>query len=61
MTSTEREPTKSSCACRRVARGAVVGALIAVGFVVVNRLRPRPPVSQALWDADPIGPDDLAG
>ncbi|TJZ76453.1 hypothetical protein FCG67_17230 [Rhodococcus oryzae] len=59
MTPTEPEPTKSTRACRRVVRGAVVGALIAVGFVVVNRA--RPPVTQALWDADPIGPDDLAG
>ncbi|AQA24782.1 hypothetical protein BTZ20_5372 [Rhodococcus sp. MTM3W5.2] len=61
MTSTELEPTKSTRAGRRVVTGAVVGALLAVGFVAVNRFRTRPPVSQALWDADPIGPDDLAG
>jgi hypothetical protein len=61
MASTELEPTKSTRACRRAVTGAVVGALIALGFVVVSRFQARPPVTQALWDADPIGPDDLAG
>ncbi|MFC7451304.1 hypothetical protein [Rhodococcus daqingensis] len=61
MTTTVLEPTKPTRAWRRVATGAAVGALIAVGFAVVNRLRTGQPIAQTHWDADPIGPDDLAG
>ncbi|MFD4181284.1 hypothetical protein [Rhodococcus sp. NPDC058514] len=55
------EPAKSTRASRRVVRGAVVGALIALGLVAVNRLRAQQSVTSAHWDDDPIGPDDLAG
>ncbi|MEE2057101.1 hypothetical protein [Rhodococcus artemisiae] len=52
--------TRKRSSCWPIVAGAVF-VLLVVGAWALRRLDVGPAVGAAEWEADPIGPDDLAG
>ncbi|WP_158289199.1 hypothetical protein [Rhodococcus sp. SMB37] len=51
--------TRKRSSCWPIVAGAVF--LLVIGAWTLRRLDAGPAVGAAEWEADPIGPDDLAG